>query len=114
MQILKKMLKGRAVYWQLKANDPFGNPTYYPPVEIKCRWEAKVELIRDYKNREVQSMHRVFVDREVTPGGVLWEGKLQWLTAQNTPFDNVGAQEILSYGEVPTLNYKKALREVRL
>lgn len=103
------MLKQKAVYWPPGLPGDDGQPTYEEPVEVRCRWDDIATEIRDYRERTVISNTTVMVDREMAPGGVLWQGELQYIQSQTEPFENTKAFEILKFAIVPQIDAKKAL-----
>jgi hypothetical protein len=83
-----------AFYWNsvTGVNDGFGNITYPPPVIVKCRWDGKVQLIKNDKGEEVVSHAEVLVPVDLPVGGVLQllgEGNTVTMVA-GTPDDIIG------------------------
>ena len=69
-----------AVYWGNPQDDGYGGFTYDDPVEIKCRWEEKREVVtmagEDRKGREIVSKAQVWVLQDVDEEGYLYLGSL--------------------------------------
>lgn len=115
MQILKKMLKQKAVYFApTGTHTNQGKPKYATPIDIKCRWEDIQEQFVDIRGAISLSNSWVYVDRDLKTGGVLWLGTVATLTSQSDPFANVGAFEIRKFMKTPTLKATKFLREAVL
>lgn len=114
MSLIKRMRKQKAVYWAPTGTGEDGQPVYRQPVEIKCRWEDVIVQFKDYKGRETSSRARVYVDRLLACGGVLWQGTVAGLTSQSEPFNNPHAYEILSFGTIPNLRNSENLYTVFL
>jgi hypothetical protein len=110
MRILTKMLRQYAVLWEQKSFDPSGQPTYYPPVEIKCRWEEVSEAFVDANGVDQRSNALVFVDRDVKVQSQLWLGRLVDLHSQNDPSLNPGHYAVRKFEKLPTLKATKYLR----
>jgi len=113
MGIITRMRKQTAVYWapQAAANE-FGQPVPAAAIEIACRWEDVISQIITMDGREVMSKARVYVDRDLAVGGVLWLGLLA--DADADPFANVSSWEILRVEKLPKLNAREFLRTVYL
>jgi len=116
MRILKKMLKQKAVYWELSTLefDDYGQPILSSPVEIDCRWEDIGEEFLDKKGTLQLSRARVYVDRDVEIGGVLMLGELGSGVDEDNPKENDNAWEIRRFEKLPTLKATKFLRTVYL
>lgn len=94
-------LKQDGVYWAPTAPDSFGKAGFASPVKIKCRWEdAKAEGISIAGSDQIYSA-KVFVNRDVETGGVIWLGKLA--DADSTPLANAGAATVARFRKIPTL-----------
>ena len=69
-----------AVYWGNPQNDGSGGFTYDSPVEIKCRWEDKQQLMgllgQDGEGERLLSRAVVFVLQDVDINGLLYLGEL--------------------------------------
>lgn len=115
------MRKQTAVYWALgsadsggKDFDEFGQPIYTDPVEIKCRWEDVNEEYIDAKGTKRLTKSKVYVDRDVDVGGVLMLGLLTDVDPAKRPDENVGADEIRRFDNMPTLRAKEFLKTAYL
>jgi hypothetical protein len=106
------MLKMRAVYWPPeKEFDPHGKPINRYPQEIRCRWEDSFEQFIDGSGRMQMARAKVYVDRDLKVGGILWLGKLLNIDDENNnPFDNPNAFEIKRFDKLPTLKATQFLR----
>ena len=93
-----------AVYWPPLPADQYGVPTWGAPVQIKCRWEDTIEEFIDAKGSKAFTRAKVFADRVLTPGGVLFKGTLAAISSSAAPKDNPGAWEIRSFNNTPNLN----------
>jgi len=92
-----------AVYWGNPQPDGYGGISYDPPVEIKCRWDEKVQLVRDDRGKEVVSKAEVLVLQDVDPDGMLYLGSLTDLSSGvlDSPEQVDGAWKILSMSKAP-------------
>lgn len=112
MQIIKKVLKQRAVYWEPLGAGADGQQTYGPPIEIKVRWtEMTTEFITDQHGGQRLSNALVMVDRDVKITGILWLGKFKDLLFPDDPYRNEGALEIRQWTKIPTANAKAFYRK---
>jgi len=112
MRLLVKMLKQKAVYWQLSALefDDYGQPIPSTPVEIKCRWEDVGEEFLDGTGTIQLSRAKVYVDRDVEVGGILMLGELDSGVDESNPKENENAWEIRRFEKLPTLKATQFLR----
>ena len=114
MRIIKKVLKMRAAYWEPEAPDDQGNRTFAEPVEIKCRWEERVQEFTGTNNEAMLSNAVVYVDRDVLLLGVLKlleaGDTLSGLTSTTDPFANDKAWEIKRFDKLPTIKATQFVR----
>ena len=121
MSLITRMLKQKAVYWAPGSEatgghdfDDHGKPAYASPVEVSCRWVDVVEeFIGPNETREL-SRSKVYVDRDVRTGGVLWLGLLINVGDLVTPKNNDGAWEIRHSEKLPNLKATEFLRTAYL
>jgi len=108
MRTLTRVLKQKAVYWaKASANfDAYGRPQWATATQIKCRWEECLEEIIDANNIRRMSTARVFVDRELAVGGVLFLGTLSQVSDLSNPKSNNQSFEIIKFSRTPTLRGK--------
>lgn len=70
-----------AVYWGNPTSDGYGGYSYDTAVEIDCRWDEKIELIRASNGEEVISRAQLLVTQDIDEGGIVYLGSLTDLTA---------------------------------
>jgi len=116
MRIIERMLKQKAVYWELSSLefDNYGQPIPTSPVEIDCRWEDVGEEFLDDAGTTQLSRAKVYVDRDVEIGGVLMLGELSSSVDEDNPKENENAWEIRRFEKLPTLKATQFLRTVYL
>jgi hypothetical protein len=92
-----------AVYWGNPQPDGFGGITYDDPVEIKCRWDGKVQLVRNDNGEEVVSEATVLVTRDLDVNGMLYLGTLNDIDSgdQGSPEQVIGTRTIISKQTTP-------------
>lgn len=73
---VNRRLTQTAVYWGNPQNDGRNRTTYDLPVEIKCRWQDKVQVMGKMDGVDVISRALVFVSQDVKENGLLWLGTL--------------------------------------
>lgn len=83
-----------AVWWKVKGKDLYGQSSYESPVEIKCRWDDVMEEFVDTGGNRQMSKAKVFPDREISVGDVLWLGRQTLLDDLNVPENNYGYSEV--------------------
>lgn len=76
MSIISKIRQQKAVLWE-KQDVPnlVGEDEYKDPVVIECRWTDEFNLVRTERGEETTSQHKVFVDRELSLGDLLYKGE---------------------------------------
>jgi len=103
------------VYWGNPQNDGFGGKTFDAPIEIKCRWEDKYQLLRDDTGNALASRTIVYPNQDLDEEGWLWLGELVTLTTAQKldPQEVDGASIIKKFEKSPVLGsstefYRKA------
>lgn len=81
-KLLTKRLTQTAVYWANPVNNGFGSNTYDDPIEIKCRWEDKDQILSEDAQEKEITRAIVFVDRKVKVNELLWLGTLNDLDSE--------------------------------
>lgn len=77
MSLIVRMRRQRAVWWQrVETPNKYGEFTFNPPVEVRCRWEDVAVEFVDPKSEKQISRSLVYVDRVMTPGDRLKLGEL--------------------------------------
>ncbi len=114
MSIIKKMRKQTAVYWPFSSIDQFGKKSFGDPVLIKVRWVDISEEFLDADGERQMSNAVVYVDRDVTIGGVLMLGVLADITDAVNIKENVGAWEIRRFENLPNMRATEFLKTVML
>jgi len=117
MSILTRMLKQTAVYWPLaseetggQAVDDYGQIVYGDAVEIDCRWDDEMVEVLDAQDNVFISRAKVYVDRDVSIGGVLMLGTLDDVVYLDDPKANDGAYEIRAFLKNPNFKATEFLR----
>ncbi len=77
MSVIKRMRRQRAVLWRLGGVNHYGAPFFYPPTEIKCRWEDGSEEFRDAQGVAFTYQCTVYVDQHVNIGDMLRFGEME-------------------------------------
>jgi len=96
------------VYWGSPTPDGMGTKTYADPVEIKGRWQSRVELIDRVGSRlgeTVVSRAQIFLLQDVDEMGYLYLGDLDDLDSdeEGDPTSVDGAYEIKRFDKSPVL-----------
>lgn len=83
-QFIERACQQTAVYWGNPVADGYGGHCYDSPVEVKCRWEQKQELIMIQKGpsahgEEIISTAQIYVLQDVEEGEYLYLGSLNEL-----------------------------------
>lgn len=105
MPSFERNLLQTATYWAPSNPDLFGKFTYVAPQTLPCRWEDRVELVRNQFGEEVASKSRIFFAAPIVLGGYLFLGT----SAVTDPTTVIGAQEIILVATIPDLKNLKKL-----
>ena len=94
-----------AVYWGSPAEDGYGGKTFADPVEISCRWENTLEVIRDAFGNEIVCRSGIYVTQDVEEQGYMYLGTLDDLDSDEEadPTTVDGAYEIRRFDKTPSL-----------
>ena len=113
MSIITKVLRQKAVYWPPGDRDKYGRNTFGSPVEIKCRWDDKIQEVVQEDGSETMSVAEVMVDRDLAVGGVLLLGELDTEKENATRPDLLaGASFIGTWEKNPNLKATEFVRTV--
>jgi len=100
-------LRQTLTYWAPGPRDISGAPTFAAPVQLKCRWEDKAELVRNSRGEEIVSKSRAFLTSSVVPEGYMYLGS----SAEEDPREVTGALEIAYVSATPDI---AALQELKV
>ena len=70
-----------AVYWANPVNDGFNHFTFDDPIEIKCRWQDKIQILGQPDETQMISRAIALVTQDMTVDGLLWLGTLSQLSS---------------------------------
>lgn len=76
---IRKVCVQNAIYWQPKGVDGFGKSTFFPAVDISCRWDDCTEKIVDKHGVETVSNAKLLVTQDVDVAGYLKLGRVEEL-----------------------------------
>jgi hypothetical protein len=115
-RIIRKALKDSAVFWASPVSDGSGGFVYAAPASILCRWEDKQERFVNSEAVEVTSSAVVRVDRDMSLGGILFQGQLASLSAEEiaNPLLLPGARKIEAIRKIRDLANRAFERTVWL
>ena len=104
-------------FWALATTDSGGNafddqgfPVVTDPVEIKCRWKDVSEETIAANGTKMTSKSKVYVDQDVSVGGVLMLGVLTDVIDPVNVKENDGAGEIKRFDKTPNFKATEFLR----
>jgi hypothetical protein len=113
---MTKHCKQTCVYWGDPQNDGEGGWTFDAPVELLCRWEGKVQVVKDddAKGGEIECVAIVYLLQDVDEEGFLFLGTLDDLEATEDSSENSsggwynplaveGAYKIKQFEKMPAL-----------
>ena len=92
-----------AVYWGNPTPDGYGGTTYDDPVEISCRWDETINIIRNNQGEEVVSKAETLVTQDVDENGMLYLGELDDLDSaeEESPETVNGTWKIIRFDKTP-------------
>ena len=88
--VVKLFTKQKCVYWEATGSDGKGGHTFAAPVEIDCRWDAKLEIKEDYDGNRFSSQAQVLVNIDIPRRSYLANYKLADLQDEVDDSANVG------------------------
>ena len=100
-KFIEKVCIQTAVYWGAPTPDGYGGKTYSDPVEIPCRWDDTLEVIKDERGEEIICKAKVLVTQDLEEGGMLYLGTLEDLgvvTGGNVVMGGLGTGNIVLAG----------------
>ncbi len=108
-KFIKKISVQTAVYWGNPVNDGSGGFVFDEPVEIKCRWEDKTQIVNDSDGSEVVSDSFILTNEDLDENGYLFLGTLDDLDSDewDDPKSKSGAKAILSKSKIPMIKSTK-------
>lgn len=110
MSIIKKVRKQDAVYWPPLGVDRNGKPTYGTPIQIKCRWDDRNELMTGPDGEQFVTKSQVMVDRVLKIKGRLMLGELpDPVPVDYNPLQD-GSGEIRILQNIPNMRATEHLR----
>jgi len=108
---VRRAMRQAAVYWAPQSTfDEYGNPTFDAPIQIACRWEDNLMEIVNSDGTTQMSKAQIYTDRVVQRAGVLMKGVMDDVLDYVNPNENVNAEEILEFKEMPNLRKTGYLR----
>lgn len=116
MSIIKRMRKQWAMYFPIERIDRYGKPVHSKePIEIKCRWDEVSEEFVNEQGQTVLSAAKVYPDRILEKGGLLWQGTavefalVPWNKNTTPPSDLDDVYPIRQFQRIPNLKAKEFL-----
>jgi hypothetical protein len=58
---IEKVCVQTAVLWSFQGSDGYGGMSFSTPVEIKCRWEEKANLLEDKNGKQFTSKAEILI-----------------------------------------------------
>lgn len=101
---VKKVCVQTAVYWGNPQIDGYNKTTFDDPIEIKCRWEDKVRMIKSQNGEELTVKAEVLVTEQLELKGYLFLGNLYDLVGNYDLSDPMNIQdtyEIMATDKIP-------------
>lgn len=110
-RLISKCQREFLVHWALKSSNENGEPVYYPPVQMKCRWDDRIQQVQMPDNSVVLSRVELITEKPLGPGDYVKRCKLTEVTYKLEPNRNEGSFEVIKIGETPTIKYETRLYE---
>jgi len=112
---IRKVAVQTAVYWGAPVANGYGAMTYSEPVEIKCRWEDTVELVRAADGEEYSCRAQLLVTQDLSINGYIYLGELSDLDSDqaDSPQNVIGTYKIRRLDKTPLfMSTNKFVRKV--
>ena len=103
ISIIRTSRRQKGVYWDAPTSDGSGGTETSLPVEIDCRFEQGLKLVKTANGEERMSVAQVNTDRDCDTGGFLILGTLDSLNGKLEHTDHDGAREIIMFEKLPVL-----------
>ncbi len=102
-RFIKRVCVQTAVYWEAKGSDGYGGMSYEIPVEIKCRWDGKSQVIVASDGKEIVSQAQLLVTEDLGVESRVMLGTLEELLAGAwfDPLKAEGTYEVLKIDKTP-------------
>lgn len=117
---VRRKLRQKCVYWELKESNTEGQPDYDLPVELPCRI-VKDHLQVDKEGRTLISQTQVNTEQELIEGSIVYLGSWQNLAdaypdadPSFLPFKTPNCWEVRHTSEVPDLKARRFWRTAYL
>ena len=102
--LMTKACKQTCVYWASPVKDGYGGETFTDPVELSCRWEDKVTLLKKTDGTEISASSVVYVLQDLSDEGWLFLGELTDLESDTeNPKTVDGARQIIRFDKSPDM-----------
>ena len=104
-KFIKKISVQTAVYWGNPENDGSGGFVFDEPVEIKCRWEDKIQTVDNSDGSEVVSDAFILTNEDLDEEGYLFLGTLDDIDSDelSDPKSKSGARKIVNQSKIPMI-----------
>jgi len=103
MRILNKMRRQQCVYWAPTAPDPYGQPQYADPIQLRVRWTDKEAIDTKEGTSRITSTTKVYTDQDLLIDGLLMLGTLDDVQEGKPRAANPMARPIQDFNKIPTL-----------
>jgi len=92
-----------ACYWGNPQPDGYGGTVYDDPIEISCRWDETINVVKNYQGEEVISKAEILLTQDVDKEGLLYLGDLDDLDSaeEENPKTIDGAWKIIRFDKTP-------------
>ncbi len=103
IKFIQSVCTQTAVYWGNPQPDGYGGSTYDDPVEISCRWDEKINMIRSTQGEEVVSKAEILLTQDVDENGLIFLGDLDDLgsSVEENPETSDRTWKILRFDKTP-------------
>jgi len=105
--------KQKGLYWAPGTPDGYGDHTFGTGVEIDCRYDEELKVVKDAGGNEVVSAATVYPDRPLANGGWFWEGAEDDLDSaydlDSEPTGISGARQIVATARIPDVRNRRVL-----
>jgi len=110
MSLATRLLKQKAVLFVAGAIDKYGEPSVAAGIQIRVRWEKDSGETLNATNDRVFTNGTVMVDRDITEGSILWEGKL----ADHVVGTSEDYYKVIAFSKIPNIKGRNPRRVVTL
>lgn len=85
VSFIKSVCTQDAIYWEFEGVDRHGQSTFANPIDMKCRWDEKTEVIISFAGKEFVADAELLIVNDVKEESMIMLGEVADLPADTSP-----------------------------